>query len=300
MPALFVTGATGFVGRSFVQRIAARDDVTVTALARRVPAVPHDPSVRWVQGDLLRDGDWRSALEGADTVLHLAAATGKLPPEEIRRVNVEATERLLGFARAAGVERFLFVSSIAAKFADAPHYHYAAAKRAAEKRVTDSGLHTLTVRPTMVLGSGSPIGQRLRMLAAAPVIVVFGNGRARIQPVHVDDLAAILIDLALSGPFDGRTVEVGGADAIEIEAFLRMVRSTARGSGGAALHVPVGPLRAGLALVERVSVKLVPFTAGQLASFTNDGTVGPDAGYDGAITHAHDLASIVAATAADA
>jgi NADH dehydrogenase len=300
MPALFVTGATGFVGRAFVERIASQTDVTVTALARRVSSPPHAPTVRWVQGDLLRDGDWRSALDGADTVLHLAAATGKLSPEEIRRVNVDATERLLGFARAANVARFLFVSSIAAKFADAPHYHYAAAKRVAERLVADSGLRTLIVRPTMVLGPGSPIGQRLRTLATAPVIAVFGDGRTRIQPIHVDDLAAILADLAVSASFDGRIIEVGGTDAIAIEDFLRMVRAAAHRDGDTALHVPVGPLRAALALVERVSVKLVPFTAGQLASFTNDGTVDANAAYDGAVTTAHDLASIVAATAADA
>jgi NADH dehydrogenase len=261
---------------------------------------PPSSSVRWVQGDLLDDAGWRSALDGADTIVHLAAATGRIPPVQIRRVNVDATARLLEFARTANVERFLFVSSIAAKFADAPHYHYAASKRAAERLVADSGMRTLIVRPTMVLGPGSPIGQRLRTLATAPVLIVFGNGRTRIQPVHVDDLAIILADLASAGPFDGRTVEVGGVDVVEIEAFLRRVRSGARRDAGAALRVPVGPLRAGLALVERLSVKLVPFTAGQLASFTNDGTIGAGAGFAGPVAHVHDLASIAAATAADA
>lgn len=300
MPALFVTGATGFIGRALIERIATRNDVTVTALVRRIPAVLEGLAVRYVEGDLLASDGWRSELEGADTVLHMAAATGKLPRAEIHRVNVDATERLLDLARIAQVERFLFVSSIAAKFADAPHSHYAASKRAAERMVLDSPLRTLIVRPTMVLGRGSPIGRKLRMLATSPVMPVFGDGHARIQPVHVDDLAAMLLDLARSGVFDGRIVEVGGPDAIEIETFLRAVRRTVRGAEGALLHVPVGPLRTLLALVERVSVNLVPVTAGQLASFTNDGTVDPRSAYAGPIEPRHAIVSIVDETADDA
>jgi NADH dehydrogenase len=300
MPALFVTGATGFVGRALFERIAARNDVTVTALVRRVPAAPSGSAVRYVQGDLLGSDGWRSDLEGADTVLHMAAATGKLPRAAIHRVNADATERLLALARLARVERFLFVSSIAAKFADAPHYHYAASKRAAERMVVDSPLRTLIVRPTMVLGRGSPIGRKLRMLATSPVMPVFGDGQARIQPVHVDDLAAMLLDLATSDVFDGRIVEAGGPDAIEIETFLRTVRRAVRGADGTALHVPAGPLRALLALIERVSVNLVPFTAGQLASFTNDGTVDPRHAYRGPVEPRHGIGSIVDETAGDA
>ena len=301
MPALFVTGATGFVGRVFIERIATHDDVTVTALARHVPSSPPAPSVRWVQGDLLGDGDWRSALEGADTVVHMAAATGRIAPAQIRRVNVDATARLLEFARAANVGRFLFVSSIAANFADAPHYHYAAAKREAERAVLGSGLRTLIVRPTMVLGTGSPIGQKLRALATAPVMAVFGNGRTRIQPVHVGDLAALLLALATGPAFDGRTLDAGGPGAVGIEEFLRKVRTAVRGAAGSVLHVPVRPLRSVLAAIERVSVRIVPFTAGQLASFTNDGTTsGPDAWREAGTEPLHDIDSIAAETAADA
>lgn len=300
MPVLFVTGATGFVGRALTRRIAARDDVTATGLVRTVPSADSTPKhVHFAHGDLLDEGDWAVALDGIDTIVHLAAATGRISADRIHRVNVDGTERLLEHARRAGVRRMLFVSSIAAKFADAPHYHYAASKRAAESLVLESGLRTLIVRPTIVLGTGSPIGQRLRTLALAPVIPVFGDGHTRIQPIHVDDLAAILLDLALSAEFDGRTVEVGGPDVIEIESFLRRVRAAVRGDEPGALHVPVPPLRALLAGIERISIHLVPFTAGQLATFTNDGVVAADNAYHGPIECEHDVKSMVAETAGD-
>lgn len=298
MRSIFLTGGTGFVGGRLLARVAARPEASVIALARNPPAATPAPNVGWLRGDLLHDGDWTAALRDSDTILHLAAATGKLPADHIRRTNVEATRRLLELARDAGVRRFLFVSSIAARFANAPHYHYAASKREAERLVATSGLRTLIVRPTMVLGGDSPIGRSLRTLAAAPVLLLFGNGRSRIQPIHVDDLARVLLDLALDAEFDGRTVEVGGPEAVSIEAFLRRLHHAIRGGEPRTLHLPVPPLRTLLALVERVSVDLVPFTAGQLATFTNDGII-EHGGCESGDARLHDVESMVGATARD-
>ena len=270
MPALFVTGAGGFVGRHFLRRAGEQAAWSVTALTRSELPGPLPANVRVVTGDLRATG-WEFALEGADTVVHLAALTGKATAAEFRETNLRATERLLTAARAAGVQRFLFVSSIAAKFADAPHYHYAESKRAAEAAVLASGMRVAIVRPTIVLGPGSPIGQRLRALAAGPVVPVFGSGRARIQPIHVNDLASILAAVVQQDRFNGEIIEAGGPDVVTMEDFLRRMHQVLKGVRPRVIHVPVRPLRSALAFAESVSIKLVPFTAGQLASFCNDG-----------------------------
>ena len=98
-------------------------------------------------GDLSAPDVWTARLAGCETVLHLAAVTGKARTADFHAINAEGTRVLLERARAAGVSRFIFVSSIAAGFADQRHYPYAVSKVEAEQAVLASGLDVLHSEP---------------------------------------------------------------------------------------------------------------------------------------------------------
>jgi nucleoside-diphosphate-sugar epimerase len=88
-----------------------------------------------VRADLAEPATYRDALTGAQTVVHVAATTGKARPAVYERNNVQATRALLEASAAAGVARFVFISSIAAAFPDRRYYPYAESKIAAEAAV---------------------------------------------------------------------------------------------------------------------------------------------------------------------
>src|SRR5205823_14764221 len=118
-----------------LQRIRTGECHRVTCTGRTISPVMHDAQVR---SDMAcHVAHWPGqpipevAFDGIDTVIHLAAATGRLPPEEYFATNVDGTRDLLGQCRRAGVRNFLFVSTIAARFPDLKHYPYAQSKRAA-------------------------------------------------------------------------------------------------------------------------------------------------------------------------
>ncbi len=110
---VLVTGSTGFVGR-VVCRSALEAGFTVREAVRRSNHV----ATNIVVGDIGPETNWAEALNGADTVVHLAARVHVMqdatadPLTEFRKVNVAGTERLARAAAAAGVQRFVFVSSI--------------------------------------------------------------------------------------------------------------------------------------------------------------------------------------------
>jgi NADH dehydrogenase len=275
MSALFLTGGSGFVGR-FVLEQLERTGHRITVL-RRTPgdASAESDAVRFVTGDLLDPSSWHASLAGIDTIVHLAAATGSAPREVHDRVNAEGTARLLEAGARAGVRNVLFISSIAVRFADAPHYHYAASKRAAEAAVQGSGLQHTILRPTIVLGPGSPIGARFRALARLPLVPVFAGGRVRVQPIDVRDLAMLIAAVIDEDWFAGETAETGGPDTLTLEDLLLRLNARLRRRPGRALYVPLAPIRSLLGMLERVSPALAPVTAGQLASFANDGVAEP-------------------------
>lgn len=277
MSPLLITGSSGFVGRHLLSVLPATEFPDVRLLLREPGrSLPSAPGRQVIAGSLLDPVPLRSALRGCTTVLHLAALTGKAGRSAMFSANAEGTRVLLREAAAAGVERLILVSSVAAGFPDRRWYHYAESKRQAEDAVRASRLDWLILRPTMILGPGSPVLGGLARLARAPVGVMFGKGQVLLQPIHVADCVAILLSALRRRPLGRVVVEAGGPETITMADLLLRLRQRGRGGRtGPFLRLPVEPLRTLLGLTEPVLLPLLPFTAGQLASFVNAGTADP-------------------------
>lgn len=288
---LVLTGATGFVGRRVVAALAARPtgSLAVTLLTRDAqPRFDHPLPADWVllPWDIGRHGDrGPPALPEGAIVVHLAAATGTRPAGEQYQVNLEGTRQLLDAARAAQATHFLHVSSIAVGFANQRWYPYARSKRAAEALVRDSGLPVTIVRPTMVFGTGSPVQTGLERLALGAWALVPGGGEVLVQPIDVEDLAGILLNLAEGPARGGEPLDLGGPERLPLRDLLDRIRLIRGRPSRRLWSVPVGPIRAALAALGALSGARLPVTAGQFASFLNDSTAtGEPAGADLALT----------------
>ncbi|OGQ77589.1 MAG: hypothetical protein A3F90_06420 [Deltaproteobacteria bacterium RIFCSPLOWO2_12_FULL_60_19] len=280
MRSLFITGATGFIGRSLLSSLDLRAYEIVYCLARR-PLQPFKHSfrsenVQFVTGSLEQPETWAPLLTPATTVVHLAAATGKTAPERYFSVNTKGTESLLSACRKANSKNFLYVSSIAAKFPDKRRYPYARSKELAEEAVKRSGIRYTIIRPTVVIGRDAPLWQGLLRLARQPIILLPGDGRTRIQPIYIDDLVACLGSILDENIFADETFEVGGPEAIAIEDFIGAVHARMSGKRPKVIHVPLKPMLSLLGLLEPGLRHVLPVTAGQLSAFYQDGTIEPN------------------------
>ncbi len=266
---LFVTGASGFVGRHFLQAARARGH-SIAALSRSLPAGEAGDGIDWIQGDLLEPDAWRDALRSDDIVLHLAAATGKANAERHQAINVTGTRALLDAAAHAGAAHFVFVSSIATRFPDQRHYPYAHAKAAAERAVREAGIPWTIIRPTIIVGAGAPVLESFALLAGLPVTPIFGDGQAQVQPIDVHDLVARLLAVIDALPAS-EVIEFGGPERLALEDWIGRIRAVRSGDAPRLLHLPLAPIRTVLAALEPALLPVLPLTAGQLATFANDG-----------------------------
>jgi dihydroflavonol-4-reductase len=224
-----VTGASGFFGRALERALAPQGRLrglfrAESELSRHWETSGHEV----VFGDL----DDRAALDalvaGADTVFHLAARMAKDDPEASHRVNVLGTEHVARAARAAGVRRFVHVSSISV-YAATPHdgeiteavvpqcvdrlNPYSATKYRSELALralasNDEAPPFTIIRPTNVYGPWSRpwFLDWARSVQRVPFAI---GGDIAIDVVHVEDVVTALADAAASSSAEGEVLHLG-------------------------------------------------------------------------------------------
>ena len=277
MNSLFITGASGFIGRNLLSNINYNRYEHVYCLSRHHGNI-HDfamqkKNIKIIEGDLFNTSTYEEYLNKDTHVIHMAAITGKARPPDYFSVNTEGTRLLVEKCEQAAVKNFLFVSTIAVKYQDKQYYYYAQSKELAEAAVTQSRLHFAIVRPTMVIGTGGAIWGHLAKMARLPIIPIFGSGTTPIQPIYIDDLVMAMLSILDDGLFTNEIFELGGSDTVTFETFLRHIQRVVRPQGARFAHLPLRPLLGALARVEKYADALLPVSAGQLSVFLNDGTI---------------------------
>ncbi|MGY1747545.1 NAD-dependent epimerase/dehydratase family protein [Blastococcus sp. SYSU D00695] len=209
-PLVVVTGANGLVGSAVCRALSARS-ARVRAVVRRAGSAPPLPGVTEHVGDPTDPDVARAATRDADAVVTTVHPMGS-PRQEQHRVGVEGTETLARAARDAGVARLVHVSTagvydrspgvgdVAEDSALLPEGSgaYPDTKNAADRALAGvGGLTVVLVRPPAILGAGATsVWNTWRPRAAR-------DGDRRANPaqtwawVHVDDLAALLADVAV-------------------------------------------------------------------------------------------------------
>jgi nucleoside-diphosphate-sugar epimerase len=186
---LAITGGTGFVGAHLIDAAIAAGH-QVKALTRR--AQPERDGVEWIAGDL---GD-RSALESlvtdVDAIIHVAGVITAPNAAAFELGNVAGTLAMLAAATAGGVQRFVHVSSLAAR--EPKLSLYGASKRKAEELVHSSGLDWVLVRPPAVYGPGDK--ETLELFRMAKLGLMLMPPRGHLSLIHVTDLARLLLAVA--------------------------------------------------------------------------------------------------------
>ena len=214
---ILVTGGTGTLGSHVVGRLrdAGRD---VRVLSRR--SHESKDGIEFMTGDLATGEGIEPAVEGVETIVHLAGSP-KGDEHKARNLVLAASRAgapHLVYISVVGAERIPVVSRV-----DRAMFGYFESKRAAEKVVEDSGLPWTTLRATQFHDLMLTVVRQLAKLPVAPVPAGF-----RIQPVEADEVAARLVELTLGEPA-GLVPDMGGPRVYGADELLRgYLRATKR------------------------------------------------------------------------
>lgn len=252
---ILVTGASGFVGRPLVSALL-RAGYAVRAVLRRQISFPDSVEMAFVP-DLKDHIDWKPILQGVHSIVHLAGSAHSKIREnaysEFDQVNWLATQRLADAAKEAGIERFVYISSVRAQTGASavatvheqdeprPTNQYGRSKLAGEQAVQAAGVPFTIFRPVVVYGPHPKGNMRtvVDLARSSWPIPVLGNRRSLLA---VDNLISAII-FALDNPtMAGETYLVADPIAMAMTKIFRILRKI-QGRSLTTIKVPQAIMR---------------------------------------------------------
>lgn len=219
MATMLVTGAFGYSGRHVAERLLAAGHRVRTLTRSMGREHPFGDAVEVFPLDFERPASLREALAGVDVFVNTYwvrfTRAGFSHAEAVRN-----TRLLFEAARAAGVGRVVHVS-ITNPSLDSP-YSYFRGKAELEEALAKTGLPHTILRPAVLFGGADILLNNIAwMLRTLPVIGIFGDGRYKLQPIHVADFADLIVEEA--GGSGARVVDAIGPETYAYADLVRLV-----------------------------------------------------------------------------
>ncbi|HEY0523613.1 MAG TPA: complex I NDUFA9 subunit family protein [Stellaceae bacterium] len=227
-----ITGASGFIGRYVVKRLAARGAV-VAALVRNVDranflrTMGDVGQIALVRAGLDEEGVLAAALTECDSVVSLAGILheGGGAGQRFDKVHRDGPALLARLAQAAGVRHFVHVSAIGAD--PASPSAYARSKGEGEAAVRAAFPGAVILRPSVVFGPEDQFFNRFAAMAqVAPALPLVGGGATRFQPVYVGDVADAVVKALAEPAAAGKTYELGGPETYTFRELMELMLAT--------------------------------------------------------------------------
>lgn len=235
-----VFGGSGFLGREVVKqlvavgqhvRVAVRHPEAASFLRRLGP----DGSVEVVHADVSDESTVAEAVEGARSVVNSVGHYVEKPGATFHQVHALGARHIARRARQAGVERMVQISGLGADVAsDSP---YVRSRGIGDDLVREAFDGVTILRPSAIFGPGDALLNELAdMVRRSPVLPLFGDGRTRLQPVFVQDVAEACVRALAEPSTAGGVYELGGP---EVFAYRELVQLLLERMGRRRVVIPI-------------------------------------------------------------
>jgi uncharacterized protein YbjT (DUF2867 family) len=219
-----VFGGTGFVGRRVVRHLS--DSTATVCIASRHPARAEADNVEQIVADAHDERSVEAAVAGADGVVNAISLYVEHGGDTFHSVHVEAAARIARVARRAGIKRFVHLSGIGADAASPSPYIRNRGEGEAAVQAAFPG--AVVIRPAVMFAPDDAfLTTILGLLRTLPAYPLFGDGRTRLQPVYVDDVAAAIAQILRQTQRPYPIYELAGPRVYSYEELLRIIAGAA-------------------------------------------------------------------------
>ncbi|BEV17700.1 SDR family oxidoreductase [Herbaspirillum sp. DW155] len=237
---ILVIGATGLIG-SYTMAALQRAGHHAIGVSRSKPSGTLVACKELDIASLTDAQAWLPHLEGIDAVINCVGIIRESRPGDFQRLHHQMPIALFAACEQAGVARVVQVSALGSE----PHAvtAYWRSKGTADADLLQRRLAGTVVRPSLVYGDEGASSRVFTMMASLPLIIMPMAHRALVQPIHVENLADVLVTLLTSDGPVPRELAAVGPRALSIAAYIETLRAAMAWPPGLVLTLPAAPAR---------------------------------------------------------
>ncbi len=270
---ILITGASGYVGGYVLKQLSAllsKGEVRVLVRNPQKAAALQAQGAQVVVGDVTERSALAKAMQGIDSVIHLAAVNRDKGAVTMERVNQQGTINVVDAAKEAGVKHVITVVGLGAD----PNRPYPLAKTQGIgiDYLIKSGLPYTVLEASVIFGAGDEFLNTLAGLARIPpVMVVPGDGKSKFQPIAAQDVATCVVrslDAANAAKVRNKRLQICGSDVLTLEQIIDAILLEMK-LGRLKVHMPVPLLKVAVNVMDATLPK-PPVTPSLLAQLGVD------------------------------
>jgi uncharacterized protein YbjT (DUF2867 family) len=218
-----ITGANSSVGKNLLVRLSKEKDITIVAGVRSEKVIPELPKSPAIKPTIIDYDDIKSlekALDGADTVIHLAGILIETKHSNYANANIAATAAIVDAAKKSDAKSIIFISVVGAS--PESRNAYFRSKGVAEELVLSSGLGARILRTPILFGPNAAGSQAIIGMISSGQAKLLGGGHYQMRPLDIDDLSEALTILCSTSIQDQVTYELVGPESAPYRDIIEM------------------------------------------------------------------------------
>lgn len=242
---ILLTGASGFVGRNLMHALQLAGHV-VKPVSRR-----HGIDAQ----TLLHARDWHPLLNGVDIVINAMGIIAEARGQGFAALHSMAPSALFEACETQGVQRVIQISAVGCTEQAVSAYHRS--KWVADQHLRSSTLRWFVLQPSLLYGAGGTSAQWFMRMAQSPVLLQIGDGQQVVQPIHIRDLVATVLQ-CLSNERTNQNLDLVSERVWTLPDWIADMRAALNKPAAMRIGIPLGLAQLAFSLGQHASPLLHP------------------------------------------
>jgi len=222
---ILLTGASGFIGRHVLQKLEQNNHKVIACCRNPEKLFFKSKNTHILPLDftsLSTESDWLPHLENVDAVINCVGIIAESKQQTFQTLHATTPTALFKAAEQSGVKKIIQISALGADESADSVYHLS--KKAADDAVKKLAVDWYVLQPSIVYGEGAQSMALFHALAASPVHALIDGGEQLMQPIHVSDVVATVIQCLDPKSIPNQTLPLVGAEPITFKQLLQQLR----------------------------------------------------------------------------